>query len=202
MITEARSTTVAPLISAWLRSSAGIHFASSPKTGSRVGSPGRLPRKSPMASTVPGRRLAAGHLDAEQPDRVGAQRQVEVVAGAHRRHHDADVGGDLATQRLDPVEQVAAGAGVDQVDEVRGELEAERVHLDLGGQHLRRVRGGQRGGGRLGLDGLGHGLLHHPRRGEQQHAAGHDERDLRQARDQAQEERGEARRPAAGCARR
>ena len=43
-MTEARSTTVAPLSSAWLRSSAGIHFASRPKTGSWVGWPGSEPR--------------------------------------------------------------------------------------------------------------------------------------------------------------
>ena len=54
VITAERSTTVAPLSSAWARSSAGIHFASRPKTGSLVASPGSEPRKSPMARMVPG----------------------------------------------------------------------------------------------------------------------------------------------------
>ena len=106
--------------------------------------------------------------------------------------HDAEVDGDLAAQRLDPVEQVAAGAGVDQVDEVGGQLEAERVDLDLGGEQLRGVRpaAARRVGAprrRLGLVGVGD-----PRGGQQHHAAGEDERELGQARDQAQRERGEA----------
>ena len=54
MSTDARSTTVKPLISAWARSSAGIHLASRPKTGSLTGVPGRVERYSPIASTVPG----------------------------------------------------------------------------------------------------------------------------------------------------
>ena len=53
--------------------------------------------------------------------------QVHVVARAHRRDDDAEVGGELAAQRLDPVEQVAATVDVDQVDEVGRELELERV---------------------------------------------------------------------------
>ena len=67
MITEDRSTTVAPCSSAWLRSSAGIHLRGQPEHR-LAGSACRAatPRSSPMASTVPGRRLAAGDLDAER----------------------------------------------------------------------------------------------------------------------------------------
>ena len=62
VITEERSTTVAPAISAWRCSSAGTHLAASPNTGSRVGLPGSPSRSSPMASTVPAGELplAAG----------------------------------------------------------------------------------------------------------------------------------------------
>ena len=58
----------------------------------------------------PGRRLARRHLDAVQADRVGARRQVEVVAGPHQRDDDAELQGELAPQRAHPVQQVAAGA--------------------------------------------------------------------------------------------
>src|SRR5690606_18587666 len=68
-----------------------------------------------------GRSLAAGDLDAEEGDGVRTRRELQVVAGADRRDDDADVGGDLAAQCLDPVEQVAAHAGVDAVDAVCGE---------------------------------------------------------------------------------
>ena len=53
MITDERSTTVAPVSSAWWRSSAGTHLAGSPNTGSRVSCPGSAARSSPSASTCP-----------------------------------------------------------------------------------------------------------------------------------------------------
>ena len=61
-MTEERSTTVAPAISACRCSSTGTHLAASPNTGSRVGLPGSPSRLSPMASTVPAGELplAAG----------------------------------------------------------------------------------------------------------------------------------------------
>ena len=197
VMTDARSTTVAPPSSAWWRIDAGIHLASRPKTGSTVGVPGRAPSMSPIASTVPAGRLAACDLDAEELDRVVVHGQVDVVAGAHRGYDDADVAGHLAAQRLDAVEQVATGCRVDEVDHVGGQLEAERVDEDLGGQHLGGVRRGRElGGGRGGLLGrVGH--VRDPGRGEQHDAAGDEERDLGQSGDQAQREGREARRPAA-----
>ena len=45
--------------------------------------------------------------------------------------------GDLAAQRAHPVEQVAAALGVDQVDQVGGEHELERVDAHLGGEQPR-----------------------------------------------------------------
>ena len=63
-----------------------------------------------MASTVPAGASPRADLDAVEPDRVVRRRQVEVVAGAHQRDDQAELHGDLAAQRLDPVEQVAAAA--------------------------------------------------------------------------------------------
>ncbi len=92
-----------------------------------------------------GGRLAAGDLDAGDPDRVGGDGQVDAVAGAHRRHDDAEVEGDLAAQGADAVEQVAAGGGVDEVDQVGGEHDLERVDPHLRAQRL----------GGVGVDGAG-----------------------------------------------
>lgn len=55
--------------------------------------------------------VTAGHgsatdLDTGDEDRVGLRRQIDVVAGAHGRHEDADVEGELATEGLDPGEQI------------------------------------------------------------------------------------------------
>ena len=97
------------------------------------------------------RRHAPARLDAVQADAVGALGQVEVVAGAHGRDDQAEVAGHLAPQALDPVEQVAPVA--DEVDEVEGQLELERVDPHLAGQG----GGGVDLGGRLDqlLDGDG-----------------------------------------------
>jgi len=107
----------------------------------------------------------------------------------------------LRPQRLHPLEQVAAAAGVDEVDQVRRQLEAQRVDLDLGGEQLRGVDGRECRGGRGRLDVLGI-LLLDPGRGDEHEAAGEHERDLRQPRDQAEREGGEPgdpqRRPAGG----
>ena len=113
-----RSTTVAPASSACRRISTGTHLASRPKTGSLVTVPGSDAEVVADGEQHPGRRLAPGHLDAVQADRVGLRRQVEVVAGAHQRDDDAELERELAAQRPHPVEQVAAGGGVDQVDQV------------------------------------------------------------------------------------
>ena len=66
------------------------------------------PRSSPMARTVPaGAMPLAASTPLSQMTYV-RRRQVEVVAGAHQRDDEAELDGDLAAQRLDPVEQVAA----------------------------------------------------------------------------------------------
>ncbi|CAB4721246.1 unannotated protein [freshwater metagenome] len=147
-----------------------------------------------------GRRLAAGDLDVEEFDDVGARGQVHVVAGAHQRHDHPDLAGDLATQRLDPLQQVATRARVDEIDDVGAQLETERIDLDLLGEHLRQVvgRSGSGEGERLvaagGRSARGDRLLGAARE-QQHHAAAEQEGDLRQTGDQAQRHRGEARDP-------
>ena len=133
-MTEDRSTTVAPASSAWRRSSTGTHLAASPKTGSRVGR-ARAARRGRRRSRARARRGASPRADLDAVIRIAyvRRRQVEVVAGAHQRDDDAELQRELAAQGAHPVEQVAAGAGVDQVDQVGGELELERVDPHLAG---------------------------------------------------------------------
>jgi hypothetical protein len=135
-MTDERSTTVAPAISACRCSSDGHPLGRQPEhrlAGRLAGQPSRL---SPIASTVPAGEmpLAAG-TPLSQMTYCDAG-QVEVVAGADQRDDQAGVHGDLAAQRLDPVEQVAAAGGVDQVDQVEGDLELERVDPHLLGDRL------------------------------------------------------------------
>ena len=104
-----------------------------------------------------GGRLAAADLDAGDPDDVGGARQVDAVAGADRRHDDAELERDLAAQAAHAGQQVLVGSAADEVDEVGREQDLERVHAHLLDQLLRAVvrrRGGA--GLRAGLHG---GLL-------------------------------------------
>ena len=98
---------------------------------------------------VPRRCLAGGHADAADPDLVAAGRQRRAVAGAHGRQHDAEVERGLAAQRPHPVEQVAAAGRVDEVDDVGGEQQLERVDVERFGDRVGSgspagVRGGRR----------------------------------------------------------
>ena len=120
MITDERSTTVAPESSACWRSSVGTHLAGRPKTGSRVGSPGsRLEVRRRWRGRCPAGACAAADLD---PVRAGSRR----CDGGRSRLSRVRTGGmtmprsvaTLRRKRLDPVEQVAAAGGVDQVDQV------------------------------------------------------------------------------------
>ena len=83
-------------------------LAGRPNTGSTVGVPGRLSSASPRASTRPDGRLPAPGLDARDLDDVRRRRQLDAVAGAHRRHDDAELERDLAPQGAHPGEQVVA----------------------------------------------------------------------------------------------
>ena len=105
-----------------------------------------------MASTVPAGEMpfAAGTPLSQMT--YCERGQVEVVAGADQRDDEAGLHGELAAQRLDPVEQVAAAGGVDEVDQVEGDLELERVDPHLLGDGLGGVRLG------LGSSGGGRGL--------------------------------------------
>ncbi len=122
--------TVAPVISALCRSSAGIHLPASPNTGSTVGGAGQRLERVAEREHAAGRRDPAAHLDSGDADDVGGRRQVDAVAGADRRHDDAELHGDPAAERLDPGEQVVADAR-DEIDEVGGELDLQRVHAHL-----------------------------------------------------------------------
>ena len=170
----------------------GHPLAGQPEHRLDAGAAGEEIEAVPDGEDRAGRRLATGHLDAADPDGVGGQRQVEVVAGAHRGHDDAQLEGDLAAQRPDPVEQVAAG-GVHQVDEVRGERELQRVHPHLAEQRLGGVRGRAGLGAALrDLGGIVVARRGQPLRHEQHRAADDEERQLRQAGDEAEPERGAA----------
>ena len=136
--------------------------------------------------------MPAARLDAVQADAVGALGQVEVVAGAHGRDDQSEVAGHLAPQPLDPVEQVAAVA--DEVDEVEGQFEFERVHPHLAGQG----GGGVDLGGRLDqfLDGTGASAppAEAARRQEEQ-PADDEEGDVGQSGDDGQGQHDDARHP-------
>ena len=138
-MTDARSTTVAPVISAWWRNSIGTHVAGSPKTGSRVGMPGSAAGVVAEHEHVAGRRFAAPDVDAVHADRVRARRELEVVAGAHERDDDAELERELAAERAHAVEEVAALGRVDEVDEVVRDLELERLDAHLADEVLGRV---------------------------------------------------------------
>ena len=84
-----------------------------------------------------GWRLAAADLDAVHVHRVGERRQVGGVLGAHRRHDDAELARGALAQGPDPVDEVAAAGGVEQVEQVGGEVQLER--LDAGAVEQRRA---------------------------------------------------------------
>ena len=69
-------------------------------------------------------------------------------------HDDAELHGDVAPERLDAVEQIAAALGLHEVDELEPELERERFDAEVGGQRLGGVGGGC---GRCRLGRLGRG---------------------------------------------
>ena len=98
--------TVAPAISAECRSSAGIHLPGEAEHRLDDGACRRALEVVAEREQPPGRGLAAADLDAGDLDDVGRARQVDGVAGAHRRHDDAELHGDLAAQAAHPGEQV------------------------------------------------------------------------------------------------
>ena len=71
---------------------------------------------------------------------VRAELELHVVPGPNRRDHDAQFLDELSSQGLHAVEQVAVGGRIDEVDEVDGELEAERLDAEGTPQLGRRVR--------------------------------------------------------------
>ena len=85
------------------------------------------------------RRFAAPDLHAVHADRVRARGQLHVVARAHERDDDAELERELAAQRAHAVEEVAALARVDEVDEVERDLELERLDAHVGRDAFGRV---------------------------------------------------------------
>ncbi len=137
---------------------------------------------------------AAPGLHPGDPDHVGGRRQVHRVAGAHRGQHQAQLHGHAAAQGADAGQQVVASP-VDDVHQVRGQLDLQGVHPHLfdqvlggfllrhGGLVLRLHRGQRCVLGLLRLDAL---------RGKDQQAADQHERQLGHARHQGQGDRGGA----------
>ena len=131
--------------------------------------------------------------------------QLHVVARAHERDHDAELERELAPQRAHAVEQVAALARVDEVDEVERDLELERLDAHVGRDALGRVGRERR---RLGLDVVASAAawsrisssLGSRVASSEQHAADDEERHLRQAgHDRDQADRAAARAAACAC---
>ena len=143
VMTDERSTTVAPAISACRCSSTGTHLAASPNTGSRVALPGSPSRLSPMARTVPAGEmpLAAGTpLSQMTYCEPGRSRLSRVRTSGMTRPVS------MATLRRSALTRSSRSpprAGVDELDQVEGDLELERVDPHLLGDGL--------GGVRLGL---------------------------------------------------
>ncbi len=54
--------------------------------------------------------------------------QAELVVDAHRGDHDPELAGDLAADRRDAPQQVAAGGAVDERDEAEADGELQRVN--------------------------------------------------------------------------
>ena len=120
-----------------------------------------------------------------------------MLSRAHERDHDAELERELAAERAHAVEQVAALARVDEVDEVERDLELERLDAHVGRDAFRRVgRERRRLGLELGLRCVGEDLLvrRQPGREHEEEAADEEERHLRQTghdRDEADRAAGE-----------
>ena len=73
--------------------------------------------------------LAAGDLDALQKDRVLPRIQLQVVGDVHRRHNQAHFQCDLAANRFDPVQEIAALACIHIADQAVAHLDPEQIDL-------------------------------------------------------------------------
>ncbi|MDV7400745.1 hypothetical protein RZS08_55530, partial [Arthrospira platensis SPKY1] len=84
---------------------------------------------------------------------VGVGRQLDIVLDAHRRHDEAELARELATQRLDLVGEPPGPLLVDQGEQAVAELEPDRVDLQGRGDRLLGRCRRRRWGGRqpLGL---------------------------------------------------
>ena len=143
---------------------------------------------------VAGRCRAHAHLGAPQHNRVGLGVERHVVARADRRHDDSQIHCDLLAQGPHPFQQIPALGGVDQVEDVVGQVQLERLYphgshqrlriIRIGGHHRRRlvVRLVQVGGGGPGREG-------------EQGSGDAKERNLRQSRQQGQAADAERRQP-------
>ena len=83
-----------------------------------------------------GRRDTLPDGDSVGLDDVRAQRELGVVTGADRRHHEAELHGELAAQGRDAVEQIPAAGAVDELDQVEADVELERLDACIVGHLL------------------------------------------------------------------
>src|SRR5690606_38654376 len=83
---------------------------------------------------------ATADLHAVDAENVGRQREGGVVAGTDRRHHKAELRRQLAAEGPNPVKQVAAASGVDELDQVDRQIELERLYPRVDGELLGRRR--------------------------------------------------------------
>ena len=88
--------------------------------------------------------LAARDLGALQADRVGVRGELDVVADADRREHEAELGGHLAADERDALQQLAALALVDERDQPVADLELEHVERQGVPHRLGALQGGSR----------------------------------------------------------
>ena len=127
------STTVQPRNIASSFSAGSIHSAGRPNAGSRVASPGTGRRAALRVHRQQHGRaqFAAAGLDLLDADRVVVGAELHVVLDAHRRQHEAHLGGDRAAQTLDLLGQprrLAAGQRQQAVAQLQPDhVDAQRV---------------------------------------------------------------------------
>jgi flagellar biosynthesis protein FlhA len=88
---------------------------------------------------------AKAAIDAADPDGIRGDRKFHRVAGADRRDHKAQVHGDFVPEGLHPAQQVIGGVR-DDLDQVRCELDFERVDAHLLDEFLGLVPGRRESG--------------------------------------------------------
>ncbi len=133
---------------------------------------------------APLRHLVAGHLDPLQRDRIFPRAQGKVVGDPHRRQQISQLGGELFADRPEPAQQGRVLSALDQAHEPQADLDGERLHLEQRLEVLaRRRRSGSRRSRLPGRRFLSQAPRHRP-----ESAADRQERNLRQSRNDRDDE--------------